>query len=264
MSDEPETVTFPENDDTATDGGTAGGVDAIAKRLPAPLVAQSEVMAIMPRSIEEAQRYANGLCLSGIVPDAFREGGKRDGLPNAPLVMMGILKSMEIGVPPQTGLAGLLPLNGRFAVWGDLAAALAHRTGQVAKQQAIEIGAGTFDPGAPVGEWPDAYGIRVLYWRKDQDDPYVGEFTVRDAKRAGLWNNARKEPWIKYPKRMLYNRARAFALRDGFADGLHGLTIADEVVDYMPDPPSERGGSARTALLIDDNSQGEEADETAA
>jgi len=260
MQNEDQNEELP-NPDLGTNGNTTA--EDIAKverrsRELGPLVAQQNAMAIMPTTIEEAQRYANGLCLSGIVPDAFREGGKRDGLPNGPLVMMGILKAMELGVPPQTGLAGLLPLNGRFAVWGDLAAALVHRTGEVAKQQAVEVGAGTFNPDAHPNEWPDAYGIRVMYWRTGQEDPYVGEFTVRDAKRAGLWMNARKQPWIQYPKRMLYNRARAFALRDGFADGLHGLTIADEVVDYMPDPPTERGSSPRLASLIDDK---EEADE---
>ena len=152
---------------------------------------------------------------------------------------------------PQTGLSGLLPLNGRFAVWGDLAAALVHRTGAVAKQQTVEIGAGSFDFGAHPSEWPDVFGIRFLIWRVGQDDPYVGEFTVRDAKRAGLWNNARKQPWVMYPRRMLYNRARAFALRDGFADGLAGLTIAEEVVDYLPEPPTERGTSKRLTSLID-------------
>ena len=250
MNDEPETPDLPLEEQQPPDPPPTNGtpeadvIPPVSKAL-VPLVAQNEVMAIMPRSIEEAQRYANGLCLSGIVPDAFREGGKRDGLPNAPLVMMGILKSMELGVPPQTGLAGLLPLNGRFAVWGDLAAALVHRTGEVAKQQHTELGAANFDPGAPIGDWPDAYGIRFMIWRKGQEDPYIGEFTVRDAKRAGLWNNARKQPWLQYPRRMLYNRARAFALRDGFADGLHGLTIAEEVMDYAPPPPAERGSEER-------------------
>jgi len=263
MSDEPEVtniVTDDPNDIADDDGTSVGGAAAIAKRL-VPLIAQDGVMAIMPRSIEEAQRYANGLCLSGVVPDAFREGGKRDGRPDPNLVLMGILKSLEIGVPPQTGLSGLLPLNGRFAVWGDLAAALVQRTGQVAKQQTSELGAGAFDPGAAIGDWPDAYGFRFMIWRVGQDDPYVGEFTVRDARRAGLWNNARKQPWIQYPRRMLFNRARAFALRDGFADGLYGLTIAEEVMDYAL-PAAERGGSARTKLLMDDTAK-EEADERA-
>jgi hypothetical protein len=243
-------------------GADENTTDVVKKieKLPVPLVAHGEVMAIMPRSIEEASRYANGLCIANIVPDAFREGGKRDGAPNQMLVMMGVLKAMEIGVPPQTGLAGLLPINGRFSVWGDLAAALVQRTGQVAKQQVIELGAGNFDPSAQIGDWPPAFGYRVLYWRSGQEDPYVGEFTVRDAQRAGLWNNARRQPWILYPKRMLFNRARAFALRDGFSDGLSGLTIAEEVMDTLPPAVDERGSSPRTALLIDDAKE-EEADE---
>jgi len=101
MIDEPEQLEIDPNADVI-DGPGSDVPDQIPKvdRMLVPLLAQSEVMAIMPRSIEEAQRYANGLCLSGIVPDAFREGGKRDGLPNAPLVMMGILKAMEIVALP--------------------------------------------------------------------------------------------------------------------------------------------------------------------
>lgn len=225
------------------------------------LTAHGEVMAIMPRNIEEAGRYAQGLCVANIVPDAFREGGRKDGLPNHALVMMGVLKSMEVGVPPQTGLAGLLPINGRFSVWGDLAAALVQRTGQVANQTVTEVGSEGFDEGQAIGLWPEAYGFRVCYWRVGQENPYVGQFTVRDAKRAGLWNNASRAPWVKYPKRMLFNRARAFALRDGFADGLSGLTIAEEVLDSLPPPVDERGGSKRLNALIDGTGEPEAVEE---
>lgn len=228
------------------------GVPAVREK--AQLVAQDSVLAIMPTTIEEAARYASGLCMAGIVPDAFREGGRKENPANKELVMMGVLKSMELGVPPQTGLGGLLPLNGRFSVWGDLAAALVQRTGQVERQQVVELG--ELDEDKPVGEWPADYGFRVMYWRKGQADPYIGEFTVRDAKRAGLWNNARRQPWILYPKRMLFNRARAFALRDGFADGLSGLTIAEEQLDHLPPPVDERGPSRRLASLIDEEEQG--------
>lgn len=208
------------------------------------------VLPIMPRNIEEAQRYASGLIAAGVVPDSYKDGNQVN--PNK--VLMGVLKAMELGVPPQTGLAGLYIVNNRFSVYGDLAAALVQRTGQVERQQTIEIG-GSFDPDLPISEWPDAYGFRVLYWRTGQADPYVGEFTVRDARRAGLWANARKQPWILYPKRMLFNRARAFALRDGFADGLSGLTIAEEVMDHLPPAVDERGPSKRLASLMDEEEQ---------
>lgn len=238
----------------AVDEADRGDAPVPAVREKPKLVAQENVLAIMPTTIEEAGRYASGLCRAGIVPDAFREGGRKENPANPELVMMGVLKSMELGVPPQTGLSGLLPLNGRFSVWGDLAAALVQRTGQVERQQTVEVGTKP-DEDKSVGEWPDDFGYRVMYWRKSQADPYIGEFTVRDAKRAGLWNNARRQPWILYPKRMLFNRARAFALRDGFADGLSGLTIAEEVMDHLPPPVDERGPSKRLSSLIDQEEQ---------
>lgn len=216
------------------------------RRPLAALQAQADgVMAIIPRNLEEAQRYANGLIMAGIVPDAFKHSKDVLGPPgsdelvarageiNAPLVLMGVLKAMELGVAPQTGLSGLLPLNGRFTVWGDLAAGLVQHGGQVANQQVTKLGT-TFDPETPPAQWPDEYGYEVRYWRRDQPDPYIGRFTVRDAKRANLWNNSKRVPWVLYPDRMLFNRARAFALRDGFADALSGLSIAEEVLDTMP------------------------------
>lgn len=226
-------------------------VPAVQKAVAALKADSGEVMGIIPRSIEEASRYAQGLISANQVPDAFREGGKRDNPVNGPLVMMGILKSMELGVPPQTGLAGLLPLNGRFCVWGDLAAALVQRSGKVADHNEPRIGP-QFDPDLPLGEWPADYGYAVSYWRIGQDQPYVGRFTVREAKRAGLWLCSYRKPWIQYPDRMLFNRARAFALRDGFADALCGLSIAEEVIDSLPPPEDGPAPASRNISALDD------------
>lgn len=251
---------------------TEGNTNAVAKveRPKSQLIAvEGGVLPIMPRSIEEAQRYASGLIAAGIVPDAFKfnkdilpppgqgtEPIARKGEVNAPLVLMGILKCLEIGVPPQTGLAGLLPLNGRFTVWGDLAAALVQRTGKVKNQTVVWTGS-ALDESLPLGEWPDDVTCEVRYWREGQDQPYIGRFSIRDAKKANLWMNQYKQPWLMYPKRMLFNRARAFALRDGFADGLHGLQIAEEVMDTLPDEaPTEKTSRNLDALAspeTDDN-----------
>ena len=201
-------------------------------KLPAKLEADTgNVLAIIPRNIEEAQRLASGLIQSDIVPDAFRVNGKNSAA-NSPLVLMGVLKSMEVGLPPITGIGSLLPINNRFAIWGDGAVALAQR--YIESQTARRVGAG-FDPKTELADWPSDYGWTVSYWRIGQKEPYVGTFTVGDARRAGLWLNARKQPWILYPDRMLFNRARAFALRDGFADALMGLGIAEEERDRLPD-----------------------------
>lgn len=193
-----------------------------------------EVLAIIPRNVEEAQRYASGLIKAGIVPDSYRFEGKKQNEINAPLVLMGVMKAMELGLPPQTGIGALYAVNGRFSVYGDGAIGLIQRHRLIAKHTERRIGP-SFDPATELADWPDDYGWTVSYWRVGQEEPYVGTFTVRDAKRGGMWLNSYKKPWLQYPDRMLYNRARAFALRDGFADALMGLGIAEEERDRLPD-----------------------------
>jgi hypothetical protein len=50
---------------------------------------------------------------------------------------------------------------------------------------------------------------------------------------------------------MLFNRARAFALRDGFADALNGLEIAEEVRDMMPAEEDKPAAPSMAALEAD-------------
>lgn len=250
----------------------------VAVRQRAALEAQAAgVLPILPTNIEEAQRYATGLIAAGQVPDSFKfrknvlwspeeiEAGAtgvrhREGEINGPLVLMGVLKSLELGVAPQTGLAGLLPLNGRFSPYGDLFIGLMQRAGKITNHKAVRIGP-SFDPDTPLGDWPPEYGWSFTVWREGQEEPYVGTFTVRDAKRAQLWLNKYKVPWIEYPDRMLFNRARAFALRDGFADALIGFDlhgIAEEVLDTLPVPEDAAPLiEAKRSLLTDDEPETE-------
>src|SRR5207237_9506330 len=83
-------------------------------------------------------------------------------------------------------------------------------------------------------------GLTAVYriWRKGQEIPYEGRFSVQHAMRAHLWGNAKRRVWIEYPKRMLMARARAYALRDGFADCLMGLSIREEIEDVPAEPPT--------------------------
>lgn len=210
------------------------------RQLPAlrervPIVADERgILPIVPRNIEEASRYANGLVAANQVPTSFRIGGKAAGAPNAPLILMGVLKSMEVGLPPQTGLEVLLPLNGRFVLWGEGPIGLALQSGKVKNYVEERVGP-HLNPDLPLGEWPSDFGFEVSIWRVGQEAPYRGRFTVADARRQNLWMNAYKKPWLESPLRMLKIRARSFAIRDGFADCLMGLGIREEIEDAMPD-----------------------------
>jgi hypothetical protein len=73
-------------------------------------------------------------------------------------------------------------------------------------------------------------------WRRGEDNPIVGRFSVVDAKRAQLWGKT--GPWQQYPRRMLQMRARGFCLRDGFPDVLKGLYSREE----LEGPPEQYMG----------------------
>jgi len=66
--------------------------------------------------------------------------------------------------------------------------------------------------------------------RKGDTEAHTVTFTEVDAKVAGLIGKA--GPWSQYPGRMYQMRARAFALRDKFADVLKGMSVREEVQDY--------------------------------
>lgn len=195
------------------------------------LVAQAEMHPIIPRDLDQAWRYAEMVCKAGLAPNSY------DGDPKK--VVIGVLTALELGVAPMQGLRGIAIINGRPSVWGDLAVALIQSRGVVEKVEQNYTGTPNTDD----------YTANYCIWRRGQENPYEGHFSIANAKRAGLWGNAKKRPWIEYPERMLLMRARAFALRDGFSDCLCGLHIAEEAQD-MPAPAPEQVDAV--AVLTDD------------
>lgn len=212
----------------------------IAKVPTPPIQADSgAIVAVVPRSASEAAVYANGLIRGGMVPDGFKE---KDGTVNPSLVAAGVLKSLELGLAPQTGLSFLIPLRGRFTIWGDGAQGLVMKSGLLRDIKVEQIGKAFDRDTTAIAKWPNDYGYRVTMWRHGVESPVISEFTVRDARMASLWGKA--GPWTQYPDRMLFNRARAFGQRDLFADCLVGLQIHEEVADYEPAPKRLADNSA--------------------
>lgn len=203
----------------------------------APIKADDgDVLAIIPRDLDQAWRYAEMICKADLAPASYEDDAHK---PDPKKVVIGILTALELGVPPMQGLRGIAIINGRPSVWGDLAMALIQSKGVVKKaEQSYSGESGT-----------DSYQANYVIWRKGQESPYEGHFSIADAKRAGLWAHPKKRPWIEYPMRMLMMRARAFAIRDGFADCLCGLAIAEEVQD-MPAPIAVE---AKTDFLTDES-----------
>jgi hypothetical protein len=220
----PRTIEPRMTDQTPIDPQAGTAVALAPAQPPAPkpqLETGGKVCPIVPRTIEEVARVANAVITAGLAPDSYKGGTPQE---TASRVIVGIMKGAEVGFPPITALSTIAIINGRPCIYGDGAVALAQSHGLIEK----------FEHHYDGDEEGEDYACHVRIWRKGQESPYEGHFSVKDAKRARLLG--KPGPWTQYMKRMLFNRARAFPLRDGFADCLCGLAIAEEVRD-LPEAP---------------------------
>jgi hypothetical protein len=167
-------------------------------------------------SFDDAFRFATMVAKSEFAPKDFR--GKPESC------LLAIQHGAEIGLSPMQSLQNIACINGRPAIWGDAALALCLAS-QVCDgiHETIE------------GDGDNMTAVCKTS-RKGKDANVVAQFSVADAKKAGLWGKS--GPWTQYPKRMLQLRARGFALRDAFPDVLRGLVTAEEAQDYPQQAPA--------------------------
>jgi hypothetical protein len=131
-------------------------------------------------------------------------------------VVMKIIQGRSLGLPDMTSLQNIAVINGRPCLWGDAMRAVVEASGEVEYiEEHIE------------GSGDDVTAVCEVK-RKGRTKPHVARFSMADARLAGL---AGRGTWKNYPRRMLQLRARAFALRDQFADKLCGVMMAEEMQD---------------------------------
>lgn len=160
-------------------------------------------------SIDDFYRFANYVVKSGLAPASYKQPEQ---------VVVGIQYGAELGMSPMQSLQSIAVINGKATLWGDALPGLVLGSGLVESLDETVTGTG------------DDMVATCSAKRKGVASPIVRTFSVADAKKANLWGKA--GPWTQYQKRMLAMRARAFCLRDGFADVLRGVQIREEVEDY--------------------------------
>lgn len=180
---------------------------AIAKPGPAQPNALTPAQFFNPRNLAEAMQLARELAKSDIVPVSFK------GKPENILVAIGM--GQEVGLNPFQALQSVAVINGRPSLWGDAVIGIVQQSGLAEY----------------IDETYDAKTQTATCRTKRKGDPIevVRSFSMADAKQAGLIG---KDNWKSYPVRMCQMRARAWALRDKYADLLKGIKIREEVEDY--------------------------------
>lgn len=162
-----------------------------------------------PRNFEETMALANLLAKSDIVPKDFQ--GKPAN------ILVAVAMGRELGVGWAQSLQNIMVLNGRPSTWGDIVMGLVLSSGY------YEDSHDEFD------EKKDG-GTAIFYSKRKGKRETVRTFSHEDAKKAGLLT---KDTYQKYERRMLFNRSRAWALRDDYSDVLKGLRITEEEQDII-------------------------------
>lgn len=191
---------------------------------------------IYPQSIEEVYRLATMALKSGMLKPAKTGYGNNAVVEDEAATLargtMIIMQGMEIGVPPMQAVQLLAMINGRITAHSEAVPGLLLAHGFKIK---------TTWTGE---EMTDAWTCHVELTRPD-GEKHVGSYSVKQAKRAGLWDQSPTKPgyqgatkpndsaWFRYPDRMLKARALGFAGKDGGSDALKGIQIREEAEDML-------------------------------
>ena len=169
-----------------------------------------------PTSLDGLWRLAEMVAVSGLAPNGLESPAK---------ICIAMAHGLEIGLKPMQAIQKIAVINGRPSIWGDAMIGLVLKSGLLEEFEEYFEGE----------EGTDSYRA-VCKIKRVGLATAVQTYSVKDAIRAGLWG--KKGPWTNHPKRMLKMRARAFALRDYFADVLGGMYMAEELQGEQTFEPS--------------------------
>lgn len=174
------------------------------------------------RTLDDFMRFADWVCKAGVAPDNLIVNKTPDQARAA--VCIVLQTGMEVGLTHMQALKDICVVNGRACLHSEAPKALVLRSGLL--EYSVE-------------KWDEATQTATCTMRrKGMDGDIVRTFSMADASKAAL--TTKKGPWMTYPRRMCENRARTFCLRDGFADCLMGISIAEEVESYTQEKPERR------------------------
>ena len=200
-------------------------VSVVAKPLPPIFMSER---GFVVTDIEGAMRLGRVYLRAKAVPEStLRDCATPDDA--LARVVCIIEAGRSLGIGPRESLTNIAFIRGKLALWGDLTVALCQRH---PAWRGISC------------EWNGDGDKRkcVCTVKRDGCPDVVQSFSVADAKKAGLTGDV----WNKYTDRMLQQRARAFALRDQFADALLGMSMAEELDDS---PNVDSTANVRAALI---------------
>ncbi len=172
---------------------------------------------------ESILKFATTVSKTNLVPKTYKDKPED--------AAVAIVYGMEIGLPPLASLQNIAVVNGMPTVWGDAQLSIVQSSGAYEWHKTSYSGSLE----------DETLNVKFEVKRKDMSQSVVKEFSIKDAKAANLWGKG--GTWKTHPKQMLGYKARAFALREAFADILKGIHSKEEmegeveIKDVTPQTP---------------------------
>jgi hypothetical protein len=175
------------------------------------------------RNVGDLMTFIRAMKSSGMAPD---NKGDNDLLIRAHY-------GMSIGLDPMRAVQSIYVVRNRPCVWGAAVPGLILASGKCRRWEVTSIGT----PGT------DSYGVQVVTERSDIAGTNTFQFTMGDARAAGL---AGKDTWRNYPTDMMRWKAIGRAAGAVYGDVLYGLGIVENEQDI--DAPPTRAD----AVVVED------------
>lgn len=178
-----------------------------------PNVLPSTAQFAMMRELAERLAYAEGF-----LPRHFFQG---DPQTRKHRILAAIEYGRAVGIEPMIALQNITMIDGKASASALLIGALVRRGGYEIESEVEATGA-------------------TVTIRRNGKITGTGEFTLVDAKRAGLLREG--SGWTKYPRDMLYARALTQAARQGAQDAMLGLAYTSEELGLEIDEDGQVSG----------------------
>lgn len=189
-------------------------------------------LALNVQVMREIYQIAQAFSMSNLVPEAYRGRPNSVGHANC---FVALSMGFELDLPPMQALTHIVVVNGRPAVDGQLAIALANRRAPI-------VGPMRFDEG---GKGDEQFCVA---WAIDKASKERVEYrlSIADAKAAG-WLDKGMSHWKKDPRLMLRYRSASYLIRTTYPDAILGLSTKDELEDLEAETSTAKTAQERLA-----------------
>lgn len=149
-----------------------------------------------------------------VAQEFYRGGALPTSVKNPQQLLMVLQAGYEAGMQPIEAINSYYFVNGKLAMYGEMAIALVSKQGH--KVEFIDC---------------DSTKATCKITRKDDERSLSSTFTMADANARGL---SAKEVWKKFPENMLKFKAFHMTAKFIVPDAFHGVPLKEELEDMQP------------------------------